>query len=180
MGVTGKKYTDFFVFTFKGWHKERIYFDPKFWSDVLKTLVWFWYKYVGPELITHELKNHLEKEVLPEKDTDVAPSSVTKSPKDQSIVLVSCKVSRVKKPKQIKSMKEKAKNRKKVWKTERSTVFLCGICKMDVSDNLRTFNEESVGCDSCPIWYHFGSVGITMDTVLNKKDTWICPQCKTI
>ena len=30
MNVTGKKYTDFFVFTFKGWHKERIYFDPKF------------------------------------------------------------------------------------------------------------------------------------------------------
>ena len=77
MGVTGKKYADFFVLTFKGWHKERIYFDPKFWSDVLKTLAWFWYKYVGPELITHELKNHLEKEVLSEKDTDVAPSSVT-------------------------------------------------------------------------------------------------------
>ena len=77
-------------------------------------------------------------------------------------------------------MKEKAKNRKKVRKTERSTVFLCGICKIDVSDNPRTFNEESVGCDSCPIWYHFGCVGITMDTVPNKKDTWICPQCKTI
>ena len=81
MGVTGKKYTDFFVLKFKGWHKERIYFDPKFLSDVLKTLAWFWYKYVGPELITHELKNHLEKKVLSEKDTDVAPSSVTKSPK---------------------------------------------------------------------------------------------------
>ena len=61
MGVTGKKYTDFFVFKCKGWHKERIYFDPKFSSDVLTTLVWFWYKYVGPELITCELKNHLEK-----------------------------------------------------------------------------------------------------------------------
>ena len=68
MSVAGKKYTDFFVFTYKGSHKERIYFDPKFWSDVLTTLVWFWYKYVGPELITHELKNHLEKEVLSEKD----------------------------------------------------------------------------------------------------------------
>ena len=65
----------------------------------------------------------------------------TKSPKDQSIVLVSCKVSGVKKPKQIKSTKEKAKDRKKVGRTEISTVFLCGICKMDVSDSPGTFNE---------------------------------------
>ena len=38
MGVTGKKYCDFFVYTPHGHHLERIEFDSQFWEKTLKNL----------------------------------------------------------------------------------------------------------------------------------------------
>ena len=64
MGVAEGNYTDFFVFTFRGYHKERILFDKEFWCEVLQKLVWFWKKFIGPELVTCNLKHQLEEDDL--------------------------------------------------------------------------------------------------------------------
>ncbi len=41
MGVTGGKYTDFFVFTFKGYHQERVFFDENSGVHYCKNLFGF-------------------------------------------------------------------------------------------------------------------------------------------
>ena len=43
MAITGTKWCDFIVYTFKGLHIERIYFDDVFWSDVLLKLEQFYF-----------------------------------------------------------------------------------------------------------------------------------------
>ena len=51
MALTKRKYTDFFVLTLKGHHCSRIYFDEKFWGNVLNNLDEFWKRYMVPELL---------------------------------------------------------------------------------------------------------------------------------
>ena len=62
-------------------------------------------------------------------------------------------------------------------KVKMASVCLCGTCKMDVLDVPTNF-EESIKCDTCPIWYHFKCVGVRLDSEPSKKDSFICSQCK--
>ena len=51
MGVTGRMYTDFFVFTFNGYHLERIKFDQSKWERLLLNLDQFWRNFVAHKLL---------------------------------------------------------------------------------------------------------------------------------
>ena len=44
---------------------------------------------------------------------------------------------------------------------KQNPVYLCGSCQKDVVEKPKQFSEESIGCDRCPLWYHFVCVGIT-------------------
>ena len=48
MAVTGRKWTDFFIFSHKEYYLERIIFDNNFCQDVQSQIVGFWTKYVYP------------------------------------------------------------------------------------------------------------------------------------
>ena len=180
MGVTGRTYTDFFVFTFKGFHKERIQHDSNYWSDLLEKMVWFWQKCVGPELINQSLKHRLEEQKTCEEEENAnLPTKVVRESPSKTIVLVSKRVSS-----NVEVVKKKPSNSKGKAKTEKkaklqmASVCLCGTSKMDVLDVPTSFEEESIKCDTCPIWYNFKCVGVTPDSKPSKKDSFICSQCK--
>ena len=59
MGVTGKKYTNFVVFTSHGHFIQRIDFDPAFWESMLVKLEWFWANCLFPELLTKAIKQRI-------------------------------------------------------------------------------------------------------------------------
>ena len=61
MAITGLLYCDFFVFTLKGFLVTRVEFDEEFCNLIFDKLKWFWYKYVGPELLARKLESLFRK-----------------------------------------------------------------------------------------------------------------------
>ena len=74
MGVTGKLYTDFVVFTYYGTLIRRINFDLEFWEEMLAKLEWFWMNCLCPELLTEEIKQNGQN-----GDTSSLPSAENNS-----------------------------------------------------------------------------------------------------
>ena len=64
MGVTKRKYCDFFVFTSVGYHLERIYFDQNLWEDMLTKLEWFWKTIICHELVFKQIKTNFYSDSL--------------------------------------------------------------------------------------------------------------------
>ena len=60
LGVTGRKYCDFFVYTTAAFHLERIFFDKKLWQQMLTQFKWFWLNILCPELLQSLVKNKIE------------------------------------------------------------------------------------------------------------------------
>ena len=186
MGVAEGNYTDFFVFTFHGYHKERILFDKEFWCEVLQKLVWFWKKFIGPELVICNLKHQLEEDDLAQALQEVQQPSSSKHATTSESNATTCNSMVILTPEQvvadgyqkthIKKKKEKTKPEKKK-RLVKTSVCLCGTCQREVVNGPTKFEEESVGCDKCLLWYHFICVGITEDSRPKQRDSWIFPKC---
>ena len=70
LGVTGRKYTDFFVFTMHGgFHLERIMFDESFWLRLKENLTDFWSTFILPELLLVRIDR--PKRILSEESRDL-------------------------------------------------------------------------------------------------------------
>ena len=58
-------------------------------------------------------------------------------------------------------------------------IYLCDICKKNCEDISVTFQDNSIKCDSCLQWYHFGCVNISNDfEIPEENDKWYCSGCK--
>ena len=76
MGVCQRPYCDFFVFTEKGNHMERIRMNAILWAAMVDTFRQFWFKYIASELISptygsHENDDHsayVQKPILPPRE----------------------------------------------------------------------------------------------------------------
>ena len=102
---------------------------------------------------------------------------------DQSIVLVSKRVTDTVNTDGYNKItrRRKAKSSSKKLKTNKSIncnpVYLCGLCSKEVLDNPENFEEESMQCDSCPLWYHLVCAGFIEETKPGENDNWFCSQC---
>ena len=60
--------------------------------------------------------------------------------------------------------------------------YLCDICKKnceDISKISVRFQENSIKCDSCLLWYYFGCVNISNDSEIPEvNEKWYCSGCK--
>ena len=184
MGVTGKLYTDFVVFTYHGTLIRRINFDPEFWEGMLAKLELFWMNCLCPELLTEEIKQNGQN-----GDTSSLPSAENNS----SIQIISreCIQSKERSPKEarpvLKTIQNSDKNQEQKKreaqnisrkKVKQSKIYLCGICQRNVVDNPQQFSEESIQCDKCPLWNHFVCVGITEHSKPTSKTKWYCNECR--
>ena len=76
----------------------------------------------------------------------------------------------------LQNNKRQAQKKKRETETEsrkmakQNPVYLCGSCQKDVVEKPKQFSEESIGCDRCPLWYHFVCVGIT-EKISQKRKT---------
>ena len=59
MGVSGKTWCDFFVWTMKGCTVERIHFDENLWKEMVQKLTIFYLEAVEPEIFTQRVKRGL-------------------------------------------------------------------------------------------------------------------------
>jgi hypothetical protein len=59
MFVTGRKWCDFFVYTCNGTFTERIQYHETYFKDILKSLQYFFFSFVLPELKSHSLEKSM-------------------------------------------------------------------------------------------------------------------------
>lgn len=61
-------------------------------------------------------------------------------------------------------------------KTDFVSVYLCGVCTVLCAESVDLESEEdnSIGCDVCRMWFHWGCVGFELQF---ETDAWICPAC---
>ena len=55
-------------------------------------------------------------------------------------------------------------------------IYLCGVCHLicEYQTNLESESDNSVGCEKCQIWFHWGCVGFDGD---QSDDDWYCQKC---
>jgi hypothetical protein len=58
-------------------------------------------------------------------------------------------------------------------------VYFCNICHHVVkeSENISSFREGSIACDSCDNWYHFKCAKVSK-SALKSAEAWMCQFCK--
>ena len=49
---------------------------------------------------------------------------------------------------------------------------ICSICQEKRQDSW-------IACDTCNKWFHYGCVGITIETAPNENEQYHCPTCRS-
>ena len=169
LGVTNNSQSWYFVFTNHGYYIEKIAFDKKFFEMMLTNLKTFWFHNLSKELI------------FSKTDTNPSPShstflSLENSCDRKQDPLVSSKVIELSKigPKALTS---KMKYQKKIKLTQ--PIFLCKECHEEVPYNPKVFQDNSINCDVCDMWFHFCCVNISDEQKIpDENDSWICGDCQ--
>ena len=165
MGVTHRSWCDFFVYTRHGHHLERILFNKTKWELIMNAITQFFHIYLVPELTSKTIENAIkitEPTSSVEVDTSILGSSAAIS--SPNILTTSQR----RKPKV-------AKRKRGISKP----IYLCGICSSlckeapEITEN----DDNSVGCDNCYTWFHWGCVGY--DNQDNDSDHWLCQNCES-
>ncbi|XP_062572904.1 uncharacterized protein LOC134234867 [Saccostrea cucullata] len=64
MHVTGRKWCDFFVYTCNGTFTENIEYNETYFTDILKSLQYFFFSFVLPELKSYSIEKSLVEEAM--------------------------------------------------------------------------------------------------------------------
>ena len=154
MGVCGYSYCYFFVYTFHGYHLEKIEFDSSFWSNMLTKMTGFWRAHVAPELLTQKLWLAKVQSVEEPQHTCID--------KQDHIYM-----------KTVMPPRKVAKTYKPIPDTCIPIIYMCGVCHSDGTTNV-------VECCDCKVWYHFNCVNIKPGEEPGDKDSWLCKCCKSM
>ena len=181
MGITGRPWCDFFVYTQGGFHLERIPYQEDMWQDAKNIAEQFFIEYLAPELVSRKI--HLSMQVTPNvshgQGTKKCSSSVdlTSNPSVQPDAGNSTSVP-VDNPKPNMPPQKRQKSRKKKQKKLRGgqPVYMCGTCAKACkdADKIKTDAEFSVGCDGCSIWFHWSCQNI----MTAPTGDWFCTECQ--
>ena len=69
MVIANSTYSWFFVYTFNGYHLEKIFFDEVYWSSTLKNLTWFWHNELASYLLYN--RDHKTDTISFNKNSDL-------------------------------------------------------------------------------------------------------------
>ena len=161
MAVANVNYCDFFVYTDKGHHLERITFDSVFWEEKEKLLSDFWINHLSQELIFGSLAGSVtmsEENIT--VDHSYSSSAISTGLHNQP------STSGVPKPKRGPLLKPKLPE-----------VYMCGKCGGDLIDEPDNVKDESVECSKCQMWYHTQCVHLTNVDQVSGVIQWLCYQC---
>ena len=150
-------------------HLERIEADMSMWTITLHK--WFWLNHVCPYLLSEEFLKFSEGGETEDHQTI---DNYTQSCSKPTVADIPT-TSGLKRKKKA-TLKRIIKRKKQEQPPE---IYLCGECKKTLKINPANFNEESVGCDRCPIWYHFVCVGIKEGNEATHEQKWHCIKCRT-
>lgn len=111
---------------------------------------------------------------------DTVPNAATESPGPESPVMapindVPLSDTAAQKTRNAKK-KKKCKNKRKC-----APMYLCPVCSKEcvhceANDTIEPL-LQSVGCDGCFNWFHFGCVGLAPTSEELTNDSWYCSNC---
>ena len=156
MGCLGVQYCDLFVYTARGYHLERIEFNPGMWKDMMERFDYFFCNHLGPELLSGSLRYK-----APE---NCASGDHCYSTQDDLIV----GASQDRQPQQLK--------KSVLTSPSYPNVRLCGMCGLDCLYSPECFGDRSIQCTECRIWLHFHCLNVHPDDKLTVTN-WICTYC---
>ena len=158
MGITGRKWCDFVVFTRKCLEDDvdpliiRVDFDKERYLSLVKAGEQFWYEHLLREMVLKQMDN---KEMECNIDTNESKHNLEKPAEnnDHCYALV------------LDSNTSSGNN--------------CPICHAlcENEKDIKTFGERSVGCDGCNAWFHFACISMTPKRLKEMGDNWFCTVC---
>ena len=186
LGISKSSHCWYFVYTEHGHYIEKILFDEHFFLKMVETLNSFWLIYMAKELL-YNVKN---------KFLNSSGNNIVNNTNNNEIIKISETVSSSKNDIQTSSInikfpdttvKRKAKcvnnNKKKIKATKQGftpdPVYICPICQKNIPHIAENFEENSIGCEICNMWFHFKCVGITDEKMIPmESDSWFCKNCR--
>ena len=148
MGITNRCWCDFVMCVGDKVFVERIDFDEKVWNDLQKSLVQFFRRLLLPEIISNE--NRPQNQVR-ETRKNFSKESVQKRKRAEeeeaamSVLNVETSVDVLMEDMDI---------------HEGDTSY-CPICKLLCKDIVKSFQNNSVQCESCFYWFHMKCLKMT-------------------
>ena len=74
-----------------------------------------------------------------------------------------------------KALSSKTRHYKKI----NTVKFLMQECHKEVPYNPKVFQDNSINCNVCDMWFHFHCFNISDEQkILDKNDSWICGDCQ--
>ena len=162
MAVTKLCCADFFVYSDRGCHLERITYDDNLWQTILKQLQKFFVTFIVPELILRTVQKRIESTPAVTHDCD----------------------GRTSRQRKVKAKTKTTSRRATKRKQPERPVYVCDVCLNQCEDVCQfesDFSKFSIGCDACKRWFHWQCVGIDShdDARLQSKE-FVCTDCKSL
>ena len=195
LGISKALHCWYFVYTAHGFYLEKIFFDEEFFTQMLQNLIMFWNQYMAKELL-YKIKNNskenftssITNKITNNLSNNNFSSNFIQNIQSNSVINVADNNADV--PIAANSLfpicksnksTSKAKGKKSASSKKGFTpkpIYLCSVCKTDVPYNATTFEENSINCEICEMWFHFGCVDITDETMVpSESDSWYCKNC---
>ena len=175
LGISNATHCWYFVYTEHGHYIEKILFDQIFFSKMIEKLSMFWYEFMAPELLynikpTLEFTNNTENCSI-NKNTAENTSSLS----SQAINILTENINKRK----YQSTSSSKKSSKRSFTP--NPIYICSLCKNNIPYIANNFEENSICCEICDMWFHFKCVGITDESkVPEESEPWMCEQCKIL
>ncbi|XP_066303858.1 uncharacterized protein [Branchiostoma lanceolatum] len=184
MMVTNTEWCDFFVYTNHGYYLERVLADKKHQEELRAAASVVFEQLIRPGL-QHPSQNTTDASGSLHGDTQ-SPSKDHETPGNvdcpESAHPVSTPADTVHPPESTSRddppAPPPAKKRRVTatrQKKKAGPIYLCGICNSDCVDDVEDEDENSVACDICNRWFHWGCVGFETDDL---SDDWYCDECQ--
>lgn len=167
MAVTGTKWCDFVVYTHKGMIIERIAFNENTWMDLLSAAQHFYRHNVAPKLLVKILESN--NMITPLNTADnVGSNPLPSTSKEDNTPSTSAATT------MSSSTSQKRKRTVKQNKEARPT-YCCQSCQKIClyPDQISSNTDNTVQCDMCHLWYHWGCAGYDDDI-----GDWFCLDCE--
>ena len=74
----------------------------------------------------------------------------------------------------------KRKIKKQQIKLFRNQFIYVEVAKKILPEDPQVYNDFSIGCDKCPLWYHFSCAGIPKGVNPIITGQWFCKVCKDL
>ena len=169
MGVTQRKWCDFFVYSRHGYHLERIIFDEKKWKEMVQSVDYFMYNILAPHLITcttsSNVSNIKAASVPPATSVQETMAAHESMPDRSSSVTGN-------------EGRKKSKHSRRKRKAKKvHPLYICGECGLECQypEEISDPHFNSVECDNCKTWYHWECV--SYEATQEGQSVWYCKEC---